>query len=63
MNAIKLAAVCSSIETTLIFYINEIEEDPKDPSPRWSELQEAELCKKFDYEYLSSIFENNVEDK
>ena len=55
MNAIKSAAVCSSIETTLIFYINEIEEDPKDPSPGWSELQEAELCKKFDNEYLSTV--------
>ena len=43
--------------TAFISYINE-KEDPKD-----SDLEEAEPGQKFHDEYLSSIFENNVEDK
>ena len=58
MNAIKLAAVYAIIETVLIFYVSDIKEDPKD-----SGLEEAELRLKFHDEYLSSIFENNDEDK
>ena len=47
MNAIRLAAVCAIVETVLIFFIIDIEE---------------ELRQKVHDEQLSSIFENNDED-
>ena len=34
MNAIELAAVCAIIETTLIFYLSDMDKEPKNPSPR-----------------------------
>ena len=58
MNAIKSAAVSAIIKTALIFYLSDIEAEPKD-----SDLEEAELHRKFHDEYLASIFENNDADK
>ena len=34
MNAIELVAVCAIIETALIFYLSDIDKEPKNPSPR-----------------------------
>ena len=34
MNAIELVAVCAIIETTLIFYLSDMDKEPKNPSPR-----------------------------
>lgn len=52
---IKLAEVCTIIETVLIFYISDIEADPS--------LEEEELCQKFHDEYMLSIFNNECADK
>ena len=51
-NAVKLATVSTIIEISLIFYIGDIEEDPKDTG-----LEQAELRQKFHDEYLLSISE------
>ena len=34
MNAIELVAVCAIIETTLIFYLSDMDKEPENPSPR-----------------------------
>ena len=34
MNAIELVAVCAIIETTLIFYLSDMDKEPKNPCPR-----------------------------
>ena len=56
MNEIELVAVCAIIETALIFYLSDIDKEPKNPSPRgpgrgaaglWPGSEGAELRQKF----------------
>ena len=47
MNAIELVAVCAIIETALIFYLSDIDKEPKNPSPRGPELRQKFMMDTF----------------
>ena len=71
MNAIELVAVCAIIETALIFYLSDIDKEPKNPSPRGraakrqasGQAPKGRNFVKSSWWILFVDFENSVEDK
>ena len=66
MNAIELVAVCAIIETALIFYLSDIDKEPKNPSPRGLGRGGAPKGRNFvksSWWIIFVDFEKSVEDK